>query len=102
MAKQKFYIRGFWERMEEAVTSCGLSKCEIARRCGFDRKVLMDYRNHDRMISSGYLARFCAVTGVSADWILGLSNMKLGGALTVELFLIAIFVTTVVLIMIEE
>ena len=68
------YIEGFQERIEEAVAQSGLSKCEIARRGKFDRKT---FCGCDRtMLQSGILARFCAVTGVSADWMLGLLKRK--------------------------
>ena len=66
-------IYGFWDRMEEAMFKSGMTKLEISRRMGVDRKTL--YAPHDRRsLNSGYLARFCAVTGVSADWLLGLKG----------------------------
>lgn len=71
--KKKFYIEGFYERMDEAVHNSGLSKNEIARRCGFDRKTLTGPRDN-RMINSGYLAKFCVVTKADANWLLGLKK----------------------------
>lgn len=68
-------LQGFWERIEQTVTDCGLSKSEIARRGGFERRVLCG-KTENRMMSAGSLARFCAVTNVSADWILGLKEGK--------------------------
>ena len=66
------YIYKYEERLEKAIEKSGLSKTQIATRCGIDRKCFYPY-NH-RMMTSGNLAKFCAVTGVSADWLLGLSK----------------------------
>lgn len=75
--QRRIVIAGYQERLEEAVGQSGLSKNEIARRMGMDRKVLLtDY--HYCQMGSGALMKFCAVTGVSADWMLGLrKEMKL-------------------------
>lgn len=68
-------IEGFAERLDQAIEASGLSKKEIARRMKMDYKVLMPY---GWQMGSGALARFCSVTGVSADWMLGLrKEMKL-------------------------
>lgn len=72
------YIQGFWERLDEAVAQSGKSKVQIAQQIGCERKALIR-SGHNRMLHSGYLARFCAVTGVSSDWMLGLSNLETGG-----------------------
>lgn len=69
--KKKCYIEGFYERMDEACLNSGLSKNEIARRCGFNRKILTGVKEN-RMLSSGYLARFCVVTKTDANWLLGI------------------------------
>lgn len=69
--KKKFYIEGFYERLDEACYRTGLSKNEIARRCGFDRKILTGLKDN-RMISSGYIARFCEITKTDANWLLGI------------------------------
>ena len=71
--RAKCYIYEYEERLAEAIEQCGLSKTQIATRCGFDRKCFYPDKSN-RMMSSGYLAKFCAVTGVSADWLLGLSK----------------------------
>lgn len=68
------YIEGFWERLEEAVRESGLTKTEIARRIGCDRKSLYELSGAHRMPHAGYMAKFCAVTKVSADWLLGLKR----------------------------
>lgn len=68
--KKSIYIEGFYDRLDEACYRSGMKKCEIARVCGFDRKILCGERQY--MMNSGYLAKFCAVTNTSADWLLGL------------------------------
>lgn len=66
--KKSIYIEGYYDRLDEACRRSGMTKNEIALRCCFSRKVLYP----GRMMNSGYLARFCAVTDTSADWLLGL------------------------------
>ena len=66
------FIEGYHERLEEACRESGLSKAEIARRCRMKRSCLYN----DGMLSSFFLAKFCAVTKVSADWLLGLKREK--------------------------
>ena len=68
--KKRILIEGFWDRVDSVCYKSGLSKTEIARRIGCDRKTLM--RMNSAMMNSGYLAKFCAITGTSADYLLGL------------------------------
>ena len=72
MIKHK-YLYGFWERVEQACKKSGLSKSEIARRGGFDRRLISSPTTG--MMHAMTLARFCAVTGASADWLLGLKSV---------------------------
>lgn len=79
MANRTFTNDGFWDRVEEAINDSGLSKNQIAEKMGVERKSL--YANHspngdNRSWHSGRLASFCKITGVSADWLLGLSRSK--------------------------
>lgn len=69
-------IEGFWDRLEDAIGESGMTKSEIARRVGCDRKTLYENFETHRMLHSGYLARICAVTKVSAAWLLGLRREK--------------------------
>lgn len=64
-------IYGFWDRVDAASAASGKSKEQIARLMGCERKVL--YARGGTM-HAVYLARFCAVTGVSADYLLGLTE----------------------------
>lgn len=73
--KKPCYIVGFYERMEEAIYEAGFSKAELAKLIGCDRKSLYTSCTN-RMLSSGYLAKLCTYTNVSADWLLGLSKQK--------------------------
>ena len=69
----------FWKRVEQAVADSGRLKNEISADMQVDRKVLSQnmgkaYRN--RIWNCKTLARFCDATGVSADWLLGLSDKQ--------------------------
>lgn len=68
-------IYGFWDRLDEVCEQSGMTKAEISRRMGIDRKTLYNTCGSKSM-NSGYLAKFCGVTGASADYLLGLSNTK--------------------------
>ncbi len=68
-------IYGFWDRVDLVVSECGMSKSELMRRAGVSRGLLYD-RVGDRMFSMGTLAKFCAATNTSADWLLGLSKER--------------------------
>ena len=63
-------IYNFEERVEQVIKDSGMSKCEIARKAGFDRKILSF--NFGWHLSAYNLMAFCQVTGVSADYLLGL------------------------------
>jgi hypothetical protein len=70
--KKNTYIKGFHERLDKACHNSGLSKAEIARRGGFDRKTLHPLPH--QMMGSAYIAKFCAVTGTDANWLLGVKR----------------------------
>ena len=63
MARPKVDMHEFWERVDTEIYSQGRSKLEIAKTCGFNRKILIDRRN----LSASYLAILCKVLNVSAD-----------------------------------
>ena len=71
---RRFKIEGYEDRLKLAITASGMTKYEIAKRMGVDRKVFCHSR--DAQMNSGTLARFCAVTGESADWLLGLKKER--------------------------
>jgi len=79
MANRTFENAGFWDRVEEAIQDSGMSKAQIAKKMGVERKALYASKsgnNDNRSWHSGRLATFCKITGVSADWLLGLSRQK--------------------------
>lgn len=66
-------IEGFAERLDQAIEASGMSRNQIASLMGMERKVLLPLTTGCQM-GSGALAKFCAITGVSADWLLGLKK----------------------------
>ena len=48
-------LKEIWDRIDEEIRSCKLTKKEVAKKCGFDRKVLSNYSN----ISVAYLILLC-------------------------------------------
>ncbi len=63
-------IKGYRERLEKAIGRSGLTKSEIARRCGFDRKAL----SGEFTLSTVNLVKFCVITKTDANWLLGLKR----------------------------
>lgn len=79
MANRTFKNDGFWDRVEEAVTQSGMTKAQIAEKMGVNKKALYfksSTSGKDSSWHSGRLSSFCKVTGVSADWLLGLTDRK--------------------------
>lgn len=77
MARKSIVVEGFRDRLYEAIEDTGLSKTAMAEKCGFSRKIFYDgWESFRSQLNSGYLMKFCSITGVSADWLLGLSKEK--------------------------
>ena len=79
MANRFFENDGFWDRVEEAVRDSGKTKIQISNEMGVERKSLYSTpsaQGTSRSWHSGRVASFCKATGVSADWLLGLSRSK--------------------------
>ena len=55
-----------WERINAEIKKKNLSKMEVARRCGFDRKNLYGNSN----IGIMYFSILCKVLKVSSDYLL--------------------------------
>ena len=66
MAKPLTTVFGFWERINDEIYRQNRTKLEIAKQCGFDRKILSSYSN----LSIVNLARLCSALNVSADYLL--------------------------------
>lgn len=74
MANRTFEIDGFWDRVEEAIKGSNKTKLQIAEEIGVGRKAL--YSSSSSSWHSGRVVSFCKATGVSADWLLGMSRQK--------------------------
>lgn len=61
-------LDGFWDRLEDTIYCKNRTKVDVAKQCGFDRRVLN--RRKNSYIILPYLARLCSVLNVSADYLL--------------------------------
>ena len=61
-------IQGYEDRVRKVIYDSGMSIKEVSRQMDCDSK--MFYNGHQ--MNLGNLAKFCAITGCSADYILGL------------------------------
>ena len=67
------YLSDVWTRINGTIVEQGINKKDIAKRCGFDRKILSSYSNLNLI----YFARICEELNVSADFFLfGLDKAK--------------------------
>jgi len=68
MAKPShIYMGDMYDRLEQELYRMNLSKAEVARRCGFNRKVLQ--RDSGTMYLP-YFMKMCATLHISADYLL--------------------------------
>lgn len=73
--RAKNYIYGFWDRVNTVCIKSGLTKTEIARRMGRNRKICYA---RDGGMDAMTLGRFCVITGADANWLLGIGGKKDG------------------------
>lgn len=67
------YLSDVWTRINMVISKQEVRKYKLAKKCGFDRKILSSYTN----ISILYFARLCEELNVSADFLLfGLEREK--------------------------
>ena len=70
-----------WEliknRINEIVEESGMTKRKFVEKMGFTRKILMP--SYKFNYSTTFIVEFCKITGVSSDYILGLSDKKYRG-----------------------
>lgn len=72
-AVDKEFLSDVWMRINSVISEQRVTKNEVARKCGFDRKILSSYRN----LTLTYFARLCEELNVSADFFLfGLDKKK--------------------------
>lgn len=60
------YLSDVWTRINMVISKQEVRKYKLAKKCGFDRKILSSYTN----ISILYFARLCEELNVSADFLL--------------------------------
>lgn len=70
------YIYGFWERLNEVCNTQCVDKTALAKRMGVSRKAFYPSNDNHLMPSAFFVARFCAETHTSADWLLGITERK--------------------------
>lgn len=63
-------LDGFWDRLDEEIRKQNLSKTQLAKRCGFDRKILNKPTGNNRYLCVVYFSRLCSALRVSADYLL--------------------------------
>jgi hypothetical protein len=66
------YMGDMYDRIERELYKQGISKEELARRCGFGRKVLQEKGS----MYLPYFMKVCATLHVSADYLLFGKEMK--------------------------
>lgn len=64
-------VEGLTNRLRNAVLDSGLAVKEIQEEMGIPDSTYYYHMNGGRM-TEYWLARYCEVLGVSADWLLGL------------------------------
>lgn len=70
MARPSYiFVEGFWERLDDEIYKQNRTKVDLAKQCGFDRKILIRNSGHDN-ICLPYFARICSALNVSADYLL--------------------------------
>lgn len=68
--KRTGYLRGFPERLCEAMEASDMNCVELGKLIQRDRKAIYMYRNGDVSPDVLTVARMCAVLHISADWLL--------------------------------
>lgn len=59
-------LEEIWDRLDEEIKRSKLTKKEVAKRCGFDRKNLFGRRNMGIL----FFEKVCKVLDISTDYIL--------------------------------
>ena len=67
MSEENNALVEFWDRIDNEIKKQHISKIQLAKRCRFDRKILI---NHRYYMCTPYFARLCAELHVSADYLL--------------------------------
>lgn len=72
--KKYYYNKEFMNRFELAVRKCGKSVSALAREGDTTCTTISNYRYGVSLPNAYSLSMLCPVLGVSADWLLGLSD----------------------------
>lgn len=68
---------GFGKRLEQAIAEAGMYQYQLANEIGVSRWVVSKWVQGHQCPSCYNLYLICLVTGVSADWLLGLKEEKI-------------------------
>jgi len=71
MALQKIFSERF-----RSLRNQGENQVEFAKRLGISRPTVAQYENEKRIADSEILVQICLKCSVSADWLLGLSDIR--------------------------
>lgn len=63
------------QRLAEEISNTGLTTVEIAKRVGVSPEMITQYKTTKKMPSIETFARLCAELDLSADYILGISDV---------------------------
>lgn len=63
-------LDGFWDRLDEIIYSRKRTKKDVAKQCGFSRRILSKRKDSNSYMILPYLARICSALNVSADYLL--------------------------------
>ena len=69
-------LQGYISRVNQAINDSGMTRRELAERCGLARTYFYNIEATGAHMTAYTLARFCAVTGSSADYLLGLKEAE--------------------------
>jgi DNA-binding XRE family transcriptional regulator len=75
-SEMQHLVYGFWKRLEDVCNEQDINKKELAKRMGVSRKCFYPNAHNTLMPSAYFIARFCAETHTSADWLLGITERK--------------------------
>jgi len=62
------------ERLKAAREAAGLSQSELAEKMGVDRNLIFMAENNRQPLAIKHLVTVCSALGVSADYLLGISD----------------------------
>jgi transcriptional regulator with XRE-family HTH domain len=76
MKSDSTYLVELGKRLRSARKSCGMSQKDFSEKLGVRQPNVCSYEYGKNSLTVQQLIRVCEITGVSADWLLGLSGKK--------------------------